>query len=333
METYKCPEYKVAIVDKNGTRYNLTPALVDLVLTENEGEISQKVQLTIANVQVDGKYLTSIIQVRNRVFVYAETEEKTDEVFRGFVWERQYTSEESKELTLTCYDNLIYFQKSQDYQYFSAGLSTASICSTLCSKWGVTLKYNTDSITHPKLPLRGALSDIFLTDLLEEVKKKKGTKSVMRSIKDVVCIDKVGSNDTVYKLLRGDGGNAISTKSYISMDDMVTKVIILGKEDDNDRAAVEATVAGDTATYGTIQKVLNTSSGTTLAESKSEANQILKDNGKPEYTFSITAVDIPWVRKGDKVYVAAGDMVGNFIATSVIHDAMKKTMTLEAERA
>lgn len=333
MGTVQCPEYRVAIITKSGTRYNVTPVLIDLMLSENEGEIAQKVQLTIANVLVEGRYLTGIIQVRDRVFVYADTGEKSDEVFRGFVWERPYASETNKELTLICYDNLIYFQKSQDYQYFSAGLSTASICSTLCSKWGVTLKYNTDSITHPKLPLRGTLADIFLTDLLEEVKKKKGTKSVMRSIKDEVHIDKVGSNSTVYKLLRGEGGNAISTKSNISMDNMVTKVIILGKEDDNERAAVEATVNGDTKTYGTIQKVLSGSSGTTLADSKAEAQELIKENGKPETAFSITAVDIPWLRKGDKVYVSAGDMVGNFIATSVTHDAMKKTMTVEAERA
>ena len=333
MGTVQCPEYKVAIVDAKGTRYNVTPVLIDLTLSENEGEIAQKATIRLANIQVEGKWLTGIIQVRNRVFIYADTGEKNDEVFRGFVWERPYQSDLNKEISLVCYDNLIYFQKSQEYQYFSAGLSTASICSTLCSKWGVSLKYNTDSITHPKLPLRGTLSDIFQTDLLYEVEKKKGTKSVMRSIKDAVHIDKIGSNSTIYKLIKGDEGNAISTKSTITMDNMVTKVVILGKEDDNDRAAVEATVNGDTATYGTIQKIISASTGTSLADAKAEAQELLNEYGKPEYAFEITAVDIPWIRKGDKVYVEAGDMVGNFIARSITHDAMKKTMTLEAERA
>lgn len=333
MGTVQCPTYKVAIVDKNGTRYDVTPVLLDLVLSENKGELAQKAQITIANVLVGDKYMTGIVQVRNRVFVYADTGEKSEEVFRGFVWERPYRSDLEKQLTLTCYDNLIYFQKSEDYQYFSAGLSTASICNTLCSKWGVKLNYNTDSITHPKLPLRGTLADIFLTDLLEEVKKKKGTKSVMRSIKDAVHIDRFGSNATVYQFTRREGGNTISTESNTSMDNMVTKVVIIGKEDKNDRAPVEATETGNTKDYGTLQKILTSSTGTSLADAKAEAQEILKEYGKPERYYSLTAVDIPWVRKGDKINVKAGDMVGDFYVLSVSHDAMKKTMEMECELA
>lgn len=331
MGTVQCPEYKVAIVDKNGTRYDVTPILIDLQLSENTGELAQKATVTIANILVGDKYMTSIVQVRNRVFVYADDGNKSEEVFRGFVWERPYKSELGKQLVLTCYDNLIYFQKSDDYQYFSAGLSTESICKTLCSKWGVTLNYKTDSITHPKLPLRGKLSDIFLTDLLEEVKKKKGTKSVMRSIQDAVHINKFGSNETVYQFTRREGGNTISTESNTSMDNMITKVIILGKEDKNDRAAVDATVEGNTKDYGTLQKILTSSTGTSLADAKAEAQQLLKENGKPSRYYSLVAVDIPWVRKGDKINVKAGDMLGDFYVLSVTHDAMKKTMEMECE--
>lgn len=331
MGTKQCPTYKVAIVDKNGTRYDVTPVLLDLTLSENTGELAQKAVVTIANVLVGDKYMTGIVQVRNRVFVYADDGERSEEVFRGFVWERPYRSELGKQLTLTCYDNLIYFQKSEDYQYFSAGLSTASICNTLCSKWGVKLTYNTDSITHPKLPLRGKLSDIFLTDLLDEVRKKKGTKSVMRSIQDAVHIDKFGSNATVYQFTRREGGNTISTDSNVSMDNMVTKVVILGKEDKNDRAAVVATLEGNTKDYGTLQKILTSSTGTSLADAKAEAQQLLKENGKPERGYTLTAVDIPWVRKGDKINVKAGDMLGDFYVLSVTHDAMKKTMEMECE--
>lgn len=333
MGSVQCPEYKVAIIDQGGTRYDVTPVLVDLVLSEKDGEVAQKATITIANIQVDGKNFTSIVQVRCRVFVYADTGEKNGEIFRGFVWERPYRSDKEKLLTLVCYDNLIYFQKSEDYQYFSPGLSTSSICNTLCSKWGVKLKYNTDSITHPKLPLRGRLSEIFLEDLLGEVRKKKGTKSVMRSIEDVVCIDKFGSNSTVYQFTRREGGNSLFTQSSVSMDNMITKVIILGKEDKDERAPVSATVAGNTGTYGTLQKVLTASTGTSLADAKAEANELLKDYGKPERGFTLAAVDVPWIRKGDKINVKAGDMVGDFYVLSVTHDAMKKTMEMECEQA
>ena len=333
METYKCPEYKVAVVDRKGVRYDVTPAVLDLTLSENEGEIAQKAQIVLANVKVGDRSLAETLQVRNRVFVYAKMDSTEEEVFRGFVWERPYKSSIEKHLELICYDNLIYFQQSDEYQYFSAGSSTETICKKLCSDWGVSLVYNTDSITHPKLPLRGKLSDIFLTDLLEEVRKQKGTKSVMRSVKDSVHIDRFGSNKTVYQFLNGEGGNTISTSSNISMAKMVTKVVIFGKEDDNDRASVEATVVGDTATYGTLQKIISNASGTTAADAKKEAQELINEYGAPEYAYSVTTVDIPWVRKGDKIYVRAGDMIGHFYVTSITHDAMKKTMEMEAERA
>lgn len=333
MGSVQCPEYKVAVIDSKGTRYDVTPVLTDLVLSEKEGEVAQKATITLANIQVEGKNLTAIVQVKCRVFVYADTGEKSAEVFRGFVWERPYRSDKEKLLTLVCYDNLIYFQKSEDYQYFSAGLSTASICNTLCSNWGVKLQYNTDSITHPKLPLRGRLSEIFLEDLLEEVKKKKGTKSVMRSIQDVIHIDKFGSNKTVYQFTRKEGGNTLFTQSSVTMDNLITKVIILGKEDGDERAPVSATVTGNTAAYGTLQRIFVASTGTSLADAKNEANELLKEHGTPERYFSISAVDIPWIRKGDKINVMAGDMVGNFYVLSITHDALKKTMEMECEQA
>lgn len=328
MATYN-PKYTVTIITEDA-KYDVTAALTRLSRQENDSEIAQRVTIGLANIKVNDRWLSGIFSVRNRVFVYAKDGERNEEVFRGFVWHRSYKSKK-RELTLTCYDNLIYFQESEDYQYFSKGYSTKSICGTLCEKWGVKLNYNYQSITHPKLPLRGNLSDIFLTDLLEEVKKKTGVKSVMRSIKDEVCIDTVGTNEIIYKILRGENGNAIDAGDSVSMDGMVTKVIILGKEDDNERAAVEDTVAGDVAKYGTLQKILNVSSGTDLAEVKKEAAEIIKEKGKPKKTYPVNVVDIPWVRKGDKVYIVAGELGGFYLVTSISHDGINKTMDLEVE--
>lgn len=326
------PKYTVAIIS-NSVRYDVTGAVTKLVLQESDGEIAQRVSITMANAKVNGQYLSGIFTVTNRVFIYANDGTKNEEVFRGFIWERPYVSRLRKDLSMTCYDNLIYFQESEEYHYFSSGYSTKSICSTLCNKWNVRLVYNYRSITHPKLPLRGTLSDIFLTDLLDEVKKKTGVKFVMRSSQDTVHINTVGSNTEVYDLYAGQNGNAIETSSNITMHGMITKVVIIGKEDDNERAPVEDTIEGNTNVYGTLQKILSVTSGTTLAEVKEEANQLIKEKGQPTNTFSVSAVDIPWIHKGDKVNIKAGDMSGYFIVKGITHYGYDKTMTLEVERA
>lgn len=322
------PHYSAVIISNGGT-YDVTNLMTDLTLTENEDEIAQKVLLTIANIKYEGDYMTNRIDVRNRVFIYADTGGGQQEVFRGFVWIKSYSSKLEKLLTLTCYDNMIYMQESEEYQYFPAGQSTSAIFSALCGKWGVQLSYKHVSITHPKLPLRGQLGDIFINDLLGEVRKKTGKRGIMRSEKDQVQVLTEGSNSTVYNFKMGAGGNTISTQSEVSMEGMITKVVILGKEDNNERASVAATVTGDTGKYGTLQKIINSSEGTTMADSKSEANELIKEKGKPTRSYAVEAVDVPWVRKGDKVSIAAGDIIGNAIVRSITHDAQSKTMTME----
>lgn len=331
MATYN-PKYTVAIITKDQSKYTVTGVVSRLILQDNDGEIAQRVTITLANIEKDGKRLSQIFQVRDRVFVYANDGERNEEVFRGFIWERTMSGR-NHSLVLTCYDNLIFFQESEEYQFFSKGYATKTICSTLCEKWGVKLHYNYESITHPQMPCRGNLSDIFKTDLLEEVKKKTGVKPVMLSKQDEVYIDRVGSNSTVYKLFSGNKGNLTDVGETTTMQGMVTKVVILGKEDKNDRALVADTAVGNTAEYGTLQKVLNLSSGTDLAEVKKEAQEILKEKGAPKQTYSVSAVDIPWIRKGDKVNVEAGTVKGYFIVTSITHNADSKTMDLEVEKA
>lgn len=328
--TKRDPGYTVALYDLNGTNYDLTPAILSLSLRETKGQIAQSVTLKVVNRKAEGTLLTSTINVRCRIGIYANDGERYEEVFRGWVWDWSYTSSKEKEITVTCYDDLIYFQKSEENTYFPAGQSTKSICETLCGNWGVKLDYQYESITHGKLPLRGALSDLFLSDILDPVRKQTGKKFVMRMAKDTVQILPVGSNDVVYDLLTAH--NVLDTKSNITLDDVVTKVVILGKEDKEGRSKVEATVEGDTKRYGTLQKIETKDEDTTLADAKKEAQETIKEKGRPKSSYEVRAVDIPWIRKGDKVKVQAGNLWTQYIVTSVSRDiGREKIMTLELE--
>lgn len=94
------------------------------------------------------------------------------------------------------------------------------------------------------------------TDLLDRVKKKTGIKYVIRSAEDIIYIDRYGANanERVYEINRGE--NAISTASNISMEDVVTKIIFTGKADDDGKVSITGTLEGDTAKWGTLQKVI-----------------------------------------------------------------------------
>ena len=330
MASVSKPEYKVYVVS-GSTKYDITPAVENIDTSDRKKQMAECVTIQLMNQKVGDKWLSSLLGVVDRVYLYANDGSKNEEVFRGYIWDDGYNSSLSdRTLQLKCYDNLIYFQESDHSAYFSSGKSTEAVCKALCDDWGVKLNYSYESITHSKLPLRGNLSDIFTADVLDLVKDRTGKKYVILSEKDVMQIKPVGSNTTIYHFIAGQ--NAVMTSSVCTMDGVVTKVIILGKADDNDRHPVEATVSGDTAKYGTLQRTIIRDENTSLADAKKDGQNIIKE-GKPKREYELTATDIPWIRKGDKVRVDAGDMVGYYIVTGIDRtiSLKKREMVLELE--
>lgn len=325
------PQYSVYIIS-GSTKYNVTKAVESQDRSEPKGQIAQRVILQLANVKVGNEWLSSLLKAKNRVFIYANDGTKEDEVFRGYLWSRaRNDSLEENTLRYTCYDNLIYFQESEDSLYFTSGKSTKDIVASICDKWGIKLQYSYDSITHTKMPLRGYLSDIFTADILDLVKKRTKKKYVIQSEKDTMVVKPVGSNSTIYQFIAGK--NVVKTASGWTMDGVITKVIITGKADDNDREPIEATVSGNTNEYGTVQRILHRNENTSLADAKIEAQNTIDENGKPKWEYEITAADIPWIRRGDKIYVDAGDIKGYRIITEIDRTIDNKTreMTLTLE--
>lgn len=324
------PIYETYIIDGN-TKYNITPAVTELEMNDVEKQLSQTVTIKAANVNVKGKTLNSLVKVRQRVFVYANDGAKKDEVFRGWIWSRflQATTD-AEELTIKCYDNLIYLQESEDSLYFASGKKTQDVMKTICNNWGIKLNYTYSSITHSKLVLRGALADLFMTDILDLVHDKTGKRYVITSEKDVMYIKEQGKNAKIYNIKAGN--NASGTRSEQSMDGMITKVVILGKADDNDKKPVMATVTGDTKTYGTLQKLQDKKEDTSLSDAKTEAQNTVKWKGVPSWEYEVKSIDIPWIRKGDLVNVNASGIHGQFIVSgidrSISNKAKEMVLTL-----
>ena len=304
---YDNPIYTVYLVIGT-TKYNITPAVMRLDFTNQEMQIAAAWTIYAANIKVGNSYLSTLLQVRQRVFIYANDGSQNKEVFRGWTWTKFYESEnQSKEIRIKCYDNLIYLQESEDSFYFTDGTQTSSVMSSICSEWGITLSYNYSSISHEKLALRGTLSDMITSDILDAVKKRTGTKYVITSQQDVMTVSPVGSNKTVYSLTHKN--NATLTRSETTMDGMTTQVKILGDAEKNsEKLPVLATVKGNTATYGTLQKLQDKGTDTSLADAQTEAQNTINEDGKPKKEYYVDAIDIPWIQKGDKVYVNAGDM-------------------------
>lgn len=326
------PIYSAYIIS-GGKTYNLSSVLISLEMSESKYQMAQSVTLRVSNIMVDGQWLSNIFKVRDRVSIYANDGTKNDEVFRGFVWDRDYRSSVSeREISLKCYDHLIYLQKSESSEFFTSGQKTDAIIGSICNEWGIKYEYSYANMTHSKLVLRGYLSDIITSDILDLVKDFRGQKYVIISSKDVMHIKFVGGNQTIYRIVAGS--NAVSTLSRTSMDGICTKVVIYGLADKEDRRNVDASMSKNTDDYGTVQKIITRSENETLDNAKSEAQNILRDNSEPKETFEVVAPDIPWIRKGDKVYVNAGDIQNKYLIVTELDRSISsrgKTITLGLE--
>lgn len=326
------PEYKMNLFTANGTKYVLKDVTTDLVVSHEENSIAEKVTITVANVMVGKQRLSKIIKLRQKVYVYANTGSGSKEVFRGFVWERKFKStDEVKEITLICYDKLIYLQNSKDNFYQKKGATTKNAITLLAKKWGIKIRYNYKSITHGKLVYRSEyISDIFIS-ILNKTKKKTGVGYVIRFEKNVMIIEPQGSNKTVYKVTKGD--NELSESYTETMDDMVTKVKIIKSDDKSGNSVTVATVKGKTKEYGTLQDIIEKGSDEKLSEVKKEANNIIKKDGNPKKEITIEALDNPWIKKGHKVYIHTDHLKNYYIVKGIEHDAANHVMAMEVKKA
>lgn len=327
------PSYTVkTIARESKAEYNLTEFITSLNLEEDTNGIAQKATIIIKQHELDKAWLTSVTSVCDRVYIYASDGEKSDEVFRGYIWTDKYEkTNDEKTITLICFDNLIYLQESEESRFFKKGKKTENIFKELCSSKGISLSYSYKSIIHEQIAVRGKLSDVFLDDLIEEVRKETGYRGTVRYTKGTMLVFTDGTANrggVVYKLTKGVGGNIIKSAHEDTMDGVVTKVTVVTTQT-NAADKVNATVSENTDKYGAIGKILTKGSKEQLSKLKKEAEQYIADYGHPQSTIGYLCVDNPWIRKGDKVFFEDGYKKGYGIVTYIKHKADDKTMELE----
>lgn len=334
------PIYTVNLIKSNGTKYRLKDVTTDLVVSHAKDELAEKVTLSLVNVKVGTKYLRSIIALKDKVYVYANTGSGAKLVFQGFVWERQLTRDgDTNEIQLICYDRLIYLHKCKDNYFAKKGTTTKNAITQLAKKWGFKISYKYESISNTKLVYHNESIADMMTSILNKAKKKTGKSYVIRMEKNVIVIETAGSNSTIYKIQSKD--NAITTSYRQTMEDMVTKVKIVKaetvKKGDSDKESGKyltvTSVSKNTKEYGTLQEILVKEKDDKLSDVKKEANKILDKNSKPHGEVEVKAIDNPWIKKGHKVYIAAGNLKNYYIVKGIEHDSVEHSMYLEVRKA
>ena len=318
-------KYDVELITETGGRYLLNDALLDLQWEEQKGELAQRATISVANFLIGNTYLMALAKLNCILQISSDWGEGKKLLFDGTIWEWKYKSATNKELSLISYDRMIRLQQSKDFKYYSAGMTTQALVNSICSDWGIPVAYKWgQSITHEKKVFSADTISDMIFSLLEEVRKKTGEGYIAYFRDNQLQIVGYGSNSTVYRF---DGQNVISTTDKLTLNNLVTRVKVIGKQDNEGRAAVEALVDGDTR-FGVLQEIIRRDSDKKLDSAMSEANALIKERGKPEETIQLQTVDLPFLRKGDKAEIAAGNLLGFFFVEGVAHYATAKQMEL-----
>lgn len=315
-------EYIVRAILQDGSTLDLTPALVRLSWQDPAGEVAQRATVMLAQVKTDQGWLNQLLPICTAVQIMANGAQ----AFSGTVWDWEYESSNSRVVTLTCYDPFIYAQNSKTFAYFPAGKSTKDIVSKICGDNGIPCNYQWQSATHDKLVFRGAYIADQIMDTLEEARKRLGQRYVATFADGALTVQGEAYNKDVYVFKAAE--STISTSERMSMDGLVTQVAVYGAEDKEDRRQLEAVVPGKTE-YGTLQDVVLMTASSKLADAKKDAQGILDENGEPNHTITAQAPDVPCIRKGWKVRMEAGSLLGYYIVKGVTHNATDRTMTME----
>lgn len=323
-------DYSVYLITESGTQYNLDKAVTSLAWEEQEGQLAQKATLTVAaECSADGESIRSLLKLNRTIRIFCNWGEGNKKLFEGFIWEWNYQHGTQKNLSITVYDPMIKLQQSKDHKYFSAGMDTKAIINSICGDLGVSVDYKwAHTIKHQKKVFNAnAISDM-IAELLEEVRIQKDSPYITLYRDGKLEINAYGTNTEMYRF---GGTETISTTDKLSMNSLVTRVKILGKADDEGRSSVDAVIDGN-LDFGILQEIVTRDSDKDLGTAKTEAQTILKERGEPEESIMATAPDLPFLRKGDAVEMAAGNLNGIFYVLGVSHNATTRQMTMTLMR-
>jgi len=322
--------YSLMLLQPDGQKLDLQPFIRNLSWEECENELAVRMEAELQNIQLaGGKYLHQLIPLGGQVFLLADWGVGMQEVFRGtiFVWD--YQTDPLGHFTVTVYDPLIYLTKSKDDRYYKGGATAKAIIQDIAKAWNIPLgTVEGPDVALAKQVFRGQTVADIIFDVLDQAKKRGAGKWVVQSKQGKVDIIRPGQNSPVYCFTADSNVDSIEDRRDI--EDLVTRVKIIGAEDSEGRAPVVAQL-DDRTEFGVLQEVVYQRQFDTPAAAKSAAEDILKERGQPRRKRRVQAPDLPFLRKGDKVKVAAGTLNGYYLVSGVIHNATQRIMSMEVE--
>lgn len=324
-------KYRLVVMTEDKKQYNIKEFVENLGWEENDGELAVRISFTAKNDKTSAGLISSLAKPGCLVGIFASHGSTDEEVARGYITDWKPTLSGNKDkFDVICYDELYNLQESQELIYYSSGIGTKSAITKIFDDWQIPMdKYEGPDVTHGKLAYKTEMLSDVLLDILYDAKKKGGGSAMIRAAKGKVSVIEWGSNTTVYHF-EADNTKQVSHKKSTS--GMITRVKIIGQEDDDGRSSVEAVVNGLTK-FGVRQKIYIRGKDDSVSDAQSAAQEIIDEKGQVKEDITVQAPDIPFIRKGDLVHMTVGTLKDYYYVKGIRHDADSGSMTMDLKKA
>lgn len=324
-------KYRLVVMTEDKKQYNIKEFVENLGWEENDGELAVRISFTAKNDKTSAGLISSLAKPGCLVGIFASHGSTDEEAARGYITDWKPTLSGNKDkFDVICYDELYNLQESQELIYYSSGIGTKSAITKIFDDWQIPMdKYEGPDVTHGKLAYKTEMLSDVLLDILDDAKKKGGGSAMIRAAKGKVSVIEWGSNTTVYHF-EADNTKQVSHKKSTS--GMITRVKIIGQEDDDGRSSVEAVVNGLTK-FGVRQKIYIRGKDDSVSDAQSAAQEIIDEKGQVKEDITVQAPDIPFIRKGDLVHMTVGTLKDYYYVKGIRHDADSGSMTMDLKKA
>ena len=323
-------KYSLLAVLSDGAKVRPQIATSNVTTEENEGELAVRLEADFHNAKTsDGKRLHQKLPLGCRLSLYSDWGTGSNEVFRGAIFNWRYKEDPQEQISITAYDPLFYLKNSKDDRYYKANTTGKAIIVDIAKAWGIPLgTVQGPNVALAKQIFRGdELSDM-ITNVLEQSKKRGGGEWVVRSKQGKLDVVQPGQNSPVYHF--GADSNVSLVEDQQDIENLVTRVKVIGAEDKEGKAPVRATKDGRTE-FGILQDLVYERQYDNLSAATKAAEEILDEQGKPRKKRKVIAPDLPFLRKGDMVHITAGTLNGYYVVLGITRKLSDLTMTLEVE--
>lgn len=299
----------------NGEKLDLTNLLINVTWSGDYKSCARKLELSLISSPMDKNIPKVDIPIMSVISFY----EDDNELFRGFVYEREKSSDNA--MSFLCYD---YCAKLNDIKVSKniKNQTASTIYSNFLSEYGLNkgdiIQANT-GVT--KVFLGVTAYDMIMTAYTEEA-KKTGKKYMVYTKGNKFCASEKGV--VKLKLSFEEGKNILSSSFKESVSNMVNKVLIV---DENGNKVSEVKNEEWHKTYGLFQDVYKQQEG---KDSNAEAKAMLKDI---EQTCSLTGFGDTTCITGYGVQVkdTHTGLVGLFYIDSDTHTWEGENYTIDLE--